>query len=497
MKTTCRTVDVASHLAVAGVGAALWICWQPNALDSLHHGNDRAGATRETTRLAQDEITRRVVARDAAKQEAQVMAAKKITAAEDAKLRLAKQQADGLKNRQRLADLRKLSLTYQNSADLRSPLAEVLSGIGLSAQESFGKDAAMAIFLEWHRRDPAGALAELARRPAWLKVFENDYPVTLALGMPEILKQILNVGNTDHYRTVFLSCYTERLAETDDLNGLAEAYARMDEGCRYWMLPAFITSWIPRDGPAAVRAIFDEFSPELRRAMIDGLRNEWNGPWTADFTSALFQRDFGDLEYCRSGLKEDAERDKSLTYELSSESEELVPGDSKVFTAKPLGEGVEMMLLQDRDYPELFAAGKIGAEEIYQEMLRQLPVHAGEPELVARAVFKALAPHQPASAAAWAMTRINHGDLIHDTAGLLEGLKDPRTKRMVEVIKSLPADLPDGKETADLTTSIRYRFQFWAGIDRESATTAAAELPANHILARAAQGGITGKEADP
>lgn len=496
MDFTCRRVQVASDFAAIAMGALLWMGWNTLTRVQATQQIVQDSTVRDNRRIAENEIIRRIAVRDDAEREVDEIKAKSRTKAEDTRQKLAKQGADDRVNRKRLADLQSFALTYHNCEDLRGPLAEALFRIGNHSQASKDKDAAMAIFLEWHRRDPAGAMEALARRPAWFKIFESDYPMTFALEKPDILSQILNGENTTTFRSGLLESFAKQLAESDDLAGLSESFGQMDEVCRQYMLRRFVESWIPRDGEAAVRTIFDEMSPELRDALIDELRSGVDGPWTSQFTNAFFKRSFGDLEYMREDLKRHSES-ISPAYELSSESEEPIAEKSPIFSAKPPRDGVALMLLQDRDYPELFGEGKVGAEEIFQEMIRQIPAYANEPELVARAVFMALAPHRPEAAAAWAETRIVRDTLVHDTAELLAGLNDPRATRMVEVIHALPADLPAGKETSELAVSIRRDFKFWAAMDPVAAAKAAEEISGNHILGQAASSGVGGKEADP
>ncbi len=428
-----------------------------------------------------------------------------------------------------LAELLGRSGAFRNVPDLRVPLADALITDDSFPNDSFTEAA--AIFLEWHRRDPRQAFDEMARRPVWLKTFIFHDELFLHLSLEEVAGQLSVRHRPADFQNTLLDGLGKRLAHAGDLAGLVStmamletpAPANQDAPADHWGNPRLIqrapmpdklvakfvsATWVPRDGAAASEAI--RRMPEAgRKALLMAVAASSNltFAWAEGAGKPLMEETLGAAEVerigkqasdfwemIRSGADHSGGRDEDDEYsdrEISRIESGLSPDDAD----SALSEGLSLALSQEKDYAELFAAGKISIDEIQAAMTRKIPGAEAYQGVLSRALYKKLAPYDLPAAAAWAETRLSAEDLAAATCSILQYSEEPRASRLAEMIRELPSDLPVDDDM--FVDSIRKAFRDWKALDPEAAAAAAASIPKNHPLREAANGGEDPDENEP
>lgn len=429
-------------------GTALWICFQMprQAEESTESVMAHDPALRNAAAAA--EIERRIerIINDAKDLEDRTDG---ITFREAAIKKIGEQHEARRKNIEKLALLRSMGYGYRSIGDLSEPLYRALA-----AKDD---DSSMAIFLEWHRRDPEEAFRQLSIRGAWLNRFIREPAMLHAVTHEEVLKKRSRGQRYEVFMIQFLARY---LGEQGDLASLERIYAGMEENVRSIVVSHFLEDWVPADGKAAAHFVTDKMSPELRSDFLANLCEQKGAPlaWTDDFRATLFAGALKESEEMRSDLEGQAARvddkvppqaefvgDRILPPLHSAEKsprEEIVgrPKDAPL----PWRE-VSWLLRHDRDYPELLASGQLEPDAIRGEMIRKVPELATHEETLNEFLFAQLFESSPSECTKWAQGRIPPDRTAEFLERILNHMEDPRAATSARLLEALPSGSGSGK----------------------------------------------------
>ena len=381
-----------------------------------------------------------------------------------------------------LAAMLERAATYRKVPDLAPLLAEAMT--------FEDHEAATAIFLEWHRRNPDEAFTQLAWRPEWLwfiegRTFQHFEPA-------ELIAEIADENRPHDFREGLAHLLGTHLGDSDDLANLKLAFEQTD-GFRDYVLGNFMGAWIPDDGPAAARFIAQEFSPEERelflRDLAYGTMHRPEFAWTDEFAAALFTHDLGvDPELQASLERQPARTDvQAGGYHIPSRSDletaTIAPGLAPDTAQTHLSRVLQSMLHHHRDYPELLAEGELTIEEVAGEMTAQIEGASAYPDELARALYTHLVPHAPEAVLGWAAARVSEDALGHETFEMLKELHEPRTTRLAELLETLPYAPLSGEVAEPYHRETQARFEEWHALDPDRAAEARTRLQDHPTLA--------------
>ncbi len=415
---------------------------------------------------------------------------------------IAEQPEIDQQNRVELNRLLALTANYRSIDDLKPTLIGAL----IKNEE----DAACAIFLEWHRRNPEGAFDVLARHKGWCN--ECLYPaVFLHLSNDEIIAQAARQDRPDDFRQYLVYHLGSKLAGADDLKTLSNALQHLDESQRKSLVNTFVDSWVPDDGVAAARFISQKMTKAHRTLLLQAIARDYQPgggmcgmggipfssrptlphfAWTDDFSAALLDAKLDVPDKLLTELRDRAaSTDLTLndTFPVTPSAPDALQSGMDPATAFHLiKQLVGEELFRRQDYPELFARGALSAQEITSAMQWQIEGVDAYPETLARAIYPHLAPHHASNASTWARTNIAPGTLREDTIELLTSLTgsnhEPRADRIAEWVQVFQPDFPEGRKSRHLSERFLTHFKKWAAIHPEAAAKATSPIDPNHPI---------------
>lgn len=87
-------------------------------------------------------------------------------------------------------------------------------------------NTAIAIFIEWHRRDPVAAMNEIAARPSWSRGVLSKLEMVLYL-TPDVLLNQLNARNrSSDFKEAVIETLAVHWVNTDELRSLSARIQR-------------------------------------------------------------------------------------------------------------------------------------------------------------------------------------------------------------------------------------------------------------------------------
>jgi hypothetical protein len=436
---------IASHLVAVMTGTALWVCFQMprQAEESTESIVVPDPALRNAAATA--EIERRIerIITDAEDLEDRTGG---ITFREAAIKKIGEHHEARRKNIEKLALLRLMGYGYRSMGDLSEPLYRALA--------ANDDDSSMAIFLEWHRRDPEEAFRQLSIRGAWLDRFIRVPAMLHAVTHEEVLQKRSRGGEGQRYEVLMIEFLARYLGEQGDLASLGQIYAGLEENVRPIFVSHFLEDWVPADGGAAARFVTDKMSPELRSDFLANLCGQKRAPlaWTDDFRSTLFAGDLKESEEMRSELEGQAARvDDEVPPQAEFLGDRILPplhsaekSPEEEIVGRPKGDPlpwreVSRLLRHDRDYPELLASGQLEPDAIREEMIRKVPELATHEEALDGFLFAQLFESSPSGCTKWAEERIPPDHAAKSLESILKHMEDPRAATSARLLESLPS----------------------------------------------------------
>jgi len=333
------------------------------------------------------------------------------------------------------------------------------------------KELAAALFLEWHRRDPAEAFRQLEIREDFRDVISWIEPIHHAISTEEIVDIVTSKTCSDDLSYFLLSGHITHLADRDNLPELVTLTAKLTPGQQSQVIAQFVAAWIPDDGEEAARFLTQEIPENIALSFFsefdgEGINNPFwshfsNSPsaaWTDDFTQALLNRDLGPHESIRANLISNAERlDQPLGddfYHSKGDAHyRITEPDRSDSVANNASHAIAQDLFHDRDYPELLVRGEISLPEIREAMLVNNPGLEHHPQELDAALLQQLFVYTPDQAVAWASDRLDSATLAETLGDSLDNhFDEPRAARSEAVISAIPAGLVSASETLELET---------------------------------------------
>ena len=142
-----------------------------------------------------------------------------------------------------------------------------------------------------------------------------------------------------------------------------------------------------------------------------------------------------------------------------------------------LGDVLERLLQHDKDYPELFGAGKLSADEIFQDLMAQIP-GAKEHELgLRRVLYQKLAHWNPKPAVEWASAHLPEADLLLVSMKADGMNSEPRASRMLDLMEKLPLKFEEGRYVGFGPWVFHRSLLNWVTLDAEAANLALNRSP--------------------
>ena len=404
----------------------------------------------------------------------------------------AEDQADTAKE---LEAMLKRSEDFRKVEDLRVPLIEALT-------QGDQTHTAVAIFIEWYRRDPVMAMNELAARPSWSSDVLSEQAMVLHL-TPDMLLDQLNARNrSSDFREAIIDSLAEHWVATDDLRSLSAAYDKLGGNKADALMEAFLDErWVPRDGAADLTYVSAGMSANCRKAFLTELLNQGSydpsREWTDGIASAMIRQILGEEQVaalrkekaeqeahgptgggCCGGVGDEdyATPDQVRIAELMAK---ITPGND----SGTLSDVLERMLQHDRDYLELFGTGKLTADQVYQEMIAQIP-GAKDYELGLRQeLYQKLAIWNPKAAVEWASAHLSETDLLSVTIHS-DGIDyEPRASRMLDLLENLPLKFEDGRYVGQAPWNFYRSVRDWTKLDPETANLELSRSPETQDIA--------------
>ncbi len=468
-------LSIATHSGAVALGLACWWGFAGGPADSAPAAQaNPASASRIPN--ARETIQARLKASEEKSQKWKFNADQKVR---DAALEvIAKGPERQRENEARLAELRSLADTYRNTADLHGVLEDAL----VAGED----DSSIAIFLEWHRRDPEAAFDELTKLSGWGDTVLAEDAVALAVETEGLLAQLVREDRPYSLWGPISELCGRSMGETDQLEALADAYAKLPEDRAYQIISHFLNNWVPDEGAAAARFLV-QASEAFRRKFLKQLTcggisaPQWG--WTDEFAAALLGSDLGPCEDLRGELTREAGRTDNPVFSSclppSRPLEAIVP----IKSAEQIENVVGQLLYRERDYPELFATGEMDLPAIQAALLAQMDGAGAYPEAMAAALFKGLAAQRPEDAMEWADGILPREKITKISTALIMETDDPRLSwraRMLAVLPTRTADVSSWRE--DTAEELRESVQEWPGLAPEPAAAALAGIPAESLL---------------
>lgn len=470
-------LKTATHLGAVALGVA---CWWGFSAGGPAVSNPSAQASPATAAAqvpsARETILARLKASEEKSQEWKLKADQKVR---DAALEvIAKGPERQREKEERLAKLRSLADTYRNTTDLHGVLADALV-VGED-------DSSIAIFLEWHRRDPEAAFDELARLSVCGETVLEEDAVALAVGTEGMLAQLARADRPYSLWDPLSGLCGRSMGETDQLEALADVYAKLPQERADQIIAQFMDNWVPDEGAAAARFLVqapEAFRREfLKQLTFGGMSTpEWG--WTDEFAAALLGSDLGPCEDLRNELTEEAGRTDNPVFSSCLPPARPLEAIVPIKGAEQISSVVEQLLYRERDYPELFASGEMDLPAIQAALLAQMDGAEAYPEAMAVALFRGLASQRPEDAMEWAGGILPLEKITVISTSVIMEAEEPRLSRRARLLAALPtrtADVPHWRE--DTAAGLRKSMQEWPGLAPEPAAAALAGIPAESLL---------------
>lgn len=468
----------ATHLGAVVVGAACWWAWPARTDDS--------GATLPPPQASpagvsslpsvRGSLQARMKKNEEDRQQRQESLDRRVR--EAALEVIAKGPEEQRKKEARLAELRSLADTYRNTADLRRVLADTL----VAGED----DSSIAIFLEWHRRDPDGAFDELAKLSAWSGRVLDEEAVALEVGNDGMVAQLAKEDRPYGIWRELAGLCGRSMGDADQLAALADAFARIPQERAEEMISGFLENWVPDQGAEAARFLMqapEKFRREFLSQLKDGAPDVPNWGWTDEFAATLLGMDLGSCEDLRGELASEAGRTGNPVFSSCLPPERPLGSIAKIENAGEIERVMGKLLYRDRDYPELFASGEMDLPAIHAAILAQMEGAEAYPEAVAEVLFKGLAIERPEEAMAWARDKLPQEEIARLSTLLILAADEPRLSRRARLLAALPtrtAEVPRWWE--DRVATWRTSFQEWTALAADPAAAAVGELPPESLL---------------
>ncbi len=436
MKFRRIALRTATHLGAAVLGGIVWwfavgadrprTAGAPAAVTAASSPSSRATAALQS-RMAEEDESRKERGEGPGRSIRQ-------RALED----IAQRSGNEREKAERFAKLSSLADTYRNTEDLRGVLATALAGNDTDNSE--------AIFLEWHRRDPAGAFDQLALLSGWMEALDGETAMALAFGKDELVAELAKPSRSDAFADVLMDLAGWNWGEADDLASLVKCHGSLPAEREEELIRDFLLNWVPSDGAAAVATLSaspQEFRRRFLTALEEGQYHVPHSAWTEEFAAALFRTNLGDSEDIRAKLEEQAKLAGEAPVapgKSPAEAEAAVPPGAGTPEMDPayLGEMVKQLVRGERDYPALFEAGEMDLPAIQAELLKKMPGMERYPEELAKVMFQHLAAYDPETALEWAKGKMPEDDIRGRSTIILRDVADPRLSRVSYLLSTLP-----------------------------------------------------------
>ena len=367
-------------------------------------------------------------------------------------------------NQAKLRSLLTLADTYKSTADLNPAIRTALV--------SDDYDPAAAIFIEWHRRDPAAAYDAMASRE-YLIDGETACPIFVHLSNEGLLSEALRKDRYESFRYNILYNLAQKYGQSDDLASLSAAMSQADAKSTEQLVSVFVEYWVPDDGAAAAEYLCNKIPSSQRLAILEELsegilpgdnllsqntsaifpmnpyRNPPSNAWTDDFSAALFSYDLAISDELRTKLRKVANStdltwaDIPNIYGSSNLPKLLTPNLSSEEAYNRIRRQAHEALFNSKDYPELFANGTLSAEQIFESISREIENSNLYPESLARVIFPYLAAQNPHKTAVWARSYIPAEILSAEVVSFLKSIIDYDEPRLARVFKMLDTFQPE------------------------------------------------------
>lgn len=391
-------------------------------------------------------------------------------------------------HREELEALVKRAKDYEKIADLRVPLKEAMLG-------NEDRDAAIAIFIEWHRRDPAAAFDELAARTKWSNTVLRNSAMMMFLKPEEILAQMDARNRSADFREMMVNELASHLVNTDDLQGLSSYYAKLDPAWAEALMSEFVESgWVPRDGAAALAFVANRMEEPCRKALItklaDASPDDPSREWSDGIAAPLFRETLGAEQVAASRQMADILASQSGGGCCGGFGGDGGPADLALVekamqekTPEAFDQAVGVMLLHDKDYPELFASGKITGDQALQDMMAALPGSEGHEDDVRRSIYREFAAWNPRAAVEWASGHLTDEELQSVAVEYNRYSADPRALHLLDLMEALPSEFSGGKFHGGLPLALYTALDGWRVLDPDAAEEAMNRFPETIDLA--------------
>lgn len=142
-----------------------------------------------------------------------------------------------------------------------------------------------------------------------------------------------------------------------------------------------------------------------------------------------------------------------------------------------LGDALDRMLQHDQDYLELFGAGKLSADEIFNAMILQIPGSKDHELGLQRMLYQKLAIWNPKAAVEWASGNLSDADLLPVTIKWDGNHTEARALRMLDLMENLPLKFKDERYVGFVPSLFYRRLQDWKTLDAEATNQALNRSP--------------------
>ncbi|MFK7911737.1 MAG: hypothetical protein AB8F34_14215 [Akkermansiaceae bacterium] len=380
-------------------------------------------------------------------------------------------------------------------------------------------DAAAAIFLELHRRDPDLAYDAMAARESLLNG-ETSYPIFLHLPDKELLSEALRKDRHENFSDTILYNLARKYGESDDLAALAAAMSQANVKSAELLASVFVDYWVPDNGAAAAEYLCREIPANLRVVILEQLSegnlpgddlfavgsesmnahpvfpvhpslNSPSNAWTEDFSTALFSYNLDISKELHDKLRRVAdsadlvEDDIPNPYQASIQPQSLTPGLNPQEAYERIRRHIHDALFNNKDYPELFANGSMSAAQVSDAVSKNIEGSELYSEALARAIFPYLVKQNPQKTAVWARSQISAESLSTETVSFLTNATkydEPRTARILTMLDTFQPELSMNKKLNTLWHSFFHKYDLWRKKSPQDADRALSTINPKHPL---------------
>jgi len=301
---------------------------------------------------------------------------------------------------QRLAGIQATAETLRGVRELADKLNEAL------LRED--RTLLLAVFMEWHRRDPQGVFAEIGRRPAAWSDLDGNL-LAAFVSSEEFAAEYRNPARNEEYIRLLMQGQGAYLGNRGDLEHWSQMLGVLDGDNRIEMADQFCDNWVPDDPKAAARYIMNELPEGSKRAVLEVLSAERlvASPlcMTDAFQQALLAQNWSDFKVERDRLAEgicEASCGGLFNRPPNFTADEMTEDRA----ARSLEDLMKYFLPGEKDTPALLFRHEVNLDEIRAEMAATVEGIDRFPEEFDAALFRRFLSADPEAAVAWGTQRL-------------------------------------------------------------------------------------------